>query len=156
MGKRTALVLLAATVLIAAACGSSSKPRATPPSLRAVQPYLAKYDYLHLRSLPPSATVRIGRRQAEKIASGKGWGAPRMPGVSATLARVTDTGYCRLVHGKCRLLIRNRAMWIVLVPNQTVPVMGRRTGPISYAATMAVLIDANSGKYINASAIPAT
>ena len=156
MGKRAALVPLAAAVLLAAGCGASRKPNAAPPSLRTVRSYLEKYDYLHFQLLPPSATVRVGRRQAKDIAFRTGWGAPGMPGISATLVKGTLGGYCRLEHGKCRLLVRNRALWIVLVPGQTVPILGRQTGPSSYATTIAVLIDANSGKDINASAIPAT
>ena len=148
MVKRAALVPLAATVLLAAGCGSSSKPTSNLPSaLRPYVPYLEKYDHLHMRSLPGSMTVRVGRRQAETVARARG-----IPGVSASLVRGTLGGYCRLEHGTCRLLVRDRALWIGLVPGQSVSPQGPGKSP--YGGTMAVLVDANSGRYIMAAAIP--
>ena len=119
MGKRVAFVPLVAVVLLAAGCGTSSKPSALQASLE-------KHYNLQLSPLPPHATT-ISRRQAEKIASSTEWPSPpgKEPGFSAAgLWRVTEPGLYIPHDGIRRLLVHNQVAWIVLVHGVDIDIQG--------------------------------
>jgi hypothetical protein len=69
------------------------------------------------------------------------------------LVSATHTAYGKeRPDGTLDLIISNRAVWLVLVPNQQVAIRGRKRLPFK-AATLAVLIDANSGDYLTAAVL---
>ena len=136
MGKRAAVVPLLATVLLASSCGSSSSPHALALSPQLMR-YMAKNFHVRVRPLRPTMTVRIGSREAESavlLPAAREW-----PGVTAVLAGVTDPAPD---------LMRNRAMWIVLVPCQeesfSIP-LGAKPPP-RRTVTRVYFVDANTGK----------
>ena len=70
------------------------------------------------------------------------------------LVKATDTAYGKeRPDGTVDLIVSNRAVWLVLVPDQNVPIHGRQGPPFTYSATLAVLIDANSGDFLKAAAL---
>jgi hypothetical protein len=105
---------------------------------------------------PLSAAVAIGEQQAEDTAVGQ-LDAVLPPGITATLVDATDSGGDATVasDGTRTPLISNRAAWLVLIPNQQVPIMypPGKSGPSSYTATAALLIDASSGDFLLGAAL---
>ena len=57
--------------------------------------------------------------------------------------------------GTLKLRIEDRAGWLVLFPNVEVPRHHPRgrPGPTSYMATLAALVDANTGEYLMAATV---
>lgn len=153
-----------AIVAALAACGSSHRTAATvghrttaPPTLGSVRSFLTSHDNLVWHRLPKRGALPIDARHAEAVVLRRSRKGSAREGISATLVRATDTVYCTTVpYGQCRRIIEDRPVWIVLVPNQQVPIVYPRgkSGPLSYWATMATLVDARSGTYLEAAAVP--
>jgi hypothetical protein len=160
---RVAAVLLLITVSLAA-CGSTHRTAApsghrttAPPTLHSVRAYLAGSASLSLQRLPKSAAVPVDAQRAEDVVLDRMGKKLAPKNVSATLVRATDSGWCNeQPDGACRKVIKNRHVWIVLVSTRQVTVIYPygKTGPPSYWATVATLVDARSGKYLMAAAIP--
>lgn len=152
--KRVALLLLlTVTGLALAGCaGSGSHSSLAPPvTFRSAQTVLSGRFSLVVSRLPDSTPVGVTKQQAENAALGK----TKAAGVTATLVRATDTAYAKVVAGTPTLLISDRTVWLVLIPGQQVPIIypQGKSGPAAYAATMAVLIDAKTGHYLEAAAL---
>jgi hypothetical protein len=104
--------------------------------------------------LPRSTPVAVTKQRARNTALRHADAAAADGAVTATLVRATD--YDRVATGGTRkLVIANRPAWLVLAPGQQVPIiypMGK-SGPASYAATLAELVDANSGALLETAAL---
>ena len=141
---RVAAVFVIAAAL--SACGSghpATEPlghrTTTPPTLSSVRSYLRNSASIVFSRLPKQAGMPVDARRAEAVALHLKRNAPAAKGVSATLVRVG-----------------NEPVWIVLVPNQQVPITYPygKSGPPSYWATTATLVDARTGKYLEAAEVP--
>ena len=114
---------------------------------------LATNYNIHAQPLGTSVEVAISRQQAEEAAVQQSDGSIAT-NLDAILVSATHTAY-----GKERpdrtleLIISNRAVWLVLVPKQPVASRGRKRPPSKDSATLAVLIDANSGDYLTAAVL---
>ena len=116
---------------------------------------LATNYNIHAEPLGTSVEVAISRQQAEEVALQQSDGSTAT-NLDAMLVNATHTAY-----GKERpdetldLILSNRAVWLVLVPNQRAASRGRKRPPFkdSDSATLAVLIDANSGDYLTAAVL---
>jgi hypothetical protein len=111
-------------------------------------------DYnIHAEPLGTSVEVAIGRQQAEEVALQRSDGSTAT-NLDAMLVSATHTAYGKeRPDGTLDLIISNRAVWLVLVPNQQVAIRGRKRPPFKDSATLAVLIDANSGDYLTAAVL---
>lgn len=152
------LVGVAIAVGIAMAVSRSQSAGAASTPFGAVQSYLAENDYIQAAAGPAAGTVSTSAQQAEDTALAR-FGTPGMSGVTSTLVSATNTAYCKpQADGTCTPVISNEPVWIVLVPNQQVPIYGSASPAQSgsYTATIAVLVDALTGRYLEAAAIPST
>lgn len=141
---------------IAAGLFLSQSAGAVASPLDAAQSFLSQYDHTQFNLLPASTPVAVSAQQAETVAFQQQWGAPGMS-VSATLVNATVDGYCNeQADGTCAPIISNRPVWIVMIPNEQVPVPGGpdHAGSDSITGTVAVLVDANTGAYLMADVVP--
>ena len=114
---------------------------------------LATRYNIHADPLPTSVEVAISRQQAEAVALQHADDS-RDTSPEAMLVNATHTAYGKeRPDGTLDLIISNRAVWLVLVPNQQVRSRGRKSPPVEYSATLAVLVDANSGEYLTAAVL---
>jgi membrane associated rhomboid family serine protease len=121
---------------------------------------LASEYHIRVNALPGSTPVGVAAGRAETVALKHTPGSPAgsIPaGVTATLVDATYAGgYARVAANGTRTpLVLNRPAWLVLIPNQQVPIFypNGKSGPPSYTATMAALVDANSGHFILAATV---
>ena len=126
-------------------------------SFGAAQTALASGGFhIGVTPLPGSTPVAVTEQRARSIALRHANGAAANGAVSAALVSATD--YVRAhvaADGTRKLVISNRTAWLVLAPGQHVPIiypMGK-SGPATYAATLAELIDANSGALLETAAL---
>ena len=136
---------VAAGVIFAVTYSSSARVR--PMSFRAAQTALASAAWhIAVTPVPGSTRVAVSRQQAEDTALRHANAAAAKGAVTATLVRATERAHVA-PDGTRTFVISNRTVWLVLAPGQQVPIiypMGK-SGPATYAATSAELIDANSG-----------
>ena len=101
-------------------------------------------------------TVAISRQEAE--ASALNWaGETSAPGVTSHAVTAHKGKHPQGSTDGRAPLIPNGPVWLVLIPNHQVTIHGGPSGragprPHFYTATLAVLVDANSGDYIMAAA----
>jgi hypothetical protein len=116
---------------------------------------LATQYNIHADPLPSSVEVAISRQQAEAVALPHSDGSPDT-NLDSMLVNATHTAYGKQrPDGTLDLIISNRAVWLVLVPNQQVRSRAPKNPPAEYSATLAVLVDANSGEYLTAAVLAA-
>jgi hypothetical protein len=125
-------------------------------AFEAAQSSLASDHNIDVQPLPASLAVAVSQQQAEDVAL-RQFGVAAGTSVNAMLVSATANAYAEVMpNGTRTLLVSNRAVWLVLIPNQQVPIhypRGRTGPPFSYTATLAVFIDANSGDYVMAPAL---
>ena len=111
-------------------------------------------DYnIDAEPLASPVEIAVTRRQAEKVAIQRSDGSAAT-NIDSMLVGATATAYGKeRADGTLDLIISNRALWLVLVPDQQVPVRGPGGPPFTYSATLAVLIDANSGAFLTSAAL---
>jgi len=113
---------------------------------------VANYN-IHAEPLGASVEVAISRRHAEEVALQQS-DRSTVTNLDAMLVNATHTAFGKeRPDGTLDLIISNRAVWLVLVPDQQVAIRGRKRPPIKDSATLAVLIDANSGDYLTAAVL---
>jgi hypothetical protein len=145
MGRLALPLLLAITGLALVGCAGSSSHSSRPLTFKSAQAKLSRGYHLIVRRLSNSTTVEVTKQRAEAVALGKGKAA----GVTAFLVSATDRGRTKVVAGKRKLLISDRPTWLVLIPDQQVPLLGPNTSG-SYKATEAALVDARTGRWLEA------
>jgi hypothetical protein len=148
MGRLALPLLLTITGLAVVGCAGSSSHSSRPLTFKSAQAKLSRGFHLVVRRLPNSTNVEVTKKRAEAVALGKA----KATGVTATLVRATDTARAKVVAGTRKLLISDRTAWLVLIPDQQVPLLGPNTSG-SYKATMAVLVDAQTGRFLEADAL---
>ena len=166
--KRPALTVLLVVLGLALAGCAGSGPRSSrivPASDRtaalpfpAAQAELASNRFnITVTALPDSTAVPVSAQQAEDTALHHPVASAKTPpGVTATLVTATDADYATVAADGTRTpLISNRTVWLVLIPNRQVPIIYPigKSGPPSYPATLADLVDANSGKLLMGAAL---
>ena len=112
-----------------------------------------------VRHLPSSPFDRASHELMRVILYARGsgvirmcWVPPHSQGVTAFLVGATDTERTKVVAAKRKPLISARSSWLVLIPDQQVPLLGQTTTG-SYTAAMAVLVDARTGRRLEADAL---
>ena len=152
----TLAALVAGGATIAVFLSQSAGAVATP--LAAAQPYLSEYDHTQYTVLPVTTAVATTQLAAEAVALNQfGYPNTAVSSVSATLVSATVDGYCNeQADGTCPNIISNRPVWIVILPNQQVPLSSAPGHAASITGSIAVLVDANSGAYLMADVIPAS
>jgi hypothetical protein len=126
-------------------------------TFRAAQTALASGGFhIAVTPLPGSTPAAVTKQQARNTALRHANAAAASGAVTATLVSATDYGQAHVAtDGTRKLVISNRTAWLVLAPGQQVPIiypMGK-SGPATYAATLALLIDANSGALLETAAL---
>ena len=158
-GQRAVMVALAlaAALTTGLVAGLWSSPaNALPAPFQPAQTALSDQYNIDVSPLPDSTQTPVSEQEAQQIALGPH--QSMVPGVTATLVDATDAGGDDLDTGGTRTpLISNRTAWLVLIPGQHVPIIYPygKTGPWSYSATVAVLIDASDGTILIGAALPA-
>lgn len=151
--------LVASTAILSGgvfAATFASSAKALPASFASAQAALASDRFnIQVSPLPDASSAAVTEQQAEAIAL---HGIPASEGVTATLVSATDAGGDDTVaaDGTLSPVISDRTAWLVLIPGRQVPIvypMGK-SGPPSHPATIAVLIDADSGDFLLGAALP--
>jgi hypothetical protein len=118
---------------------------------------LARDHNIDAEPLPASVEVAVSQQQAIDVALRQFPGSTST-NIDAMLVSATDPAYGEeQADGTLRLLISERAVWLVLLPDHQIPIWGSHGGkkgpPFWYLATLAVLIDADSGEFLKAPAL---
>jgi hypothetical protein len=125
---------------------------APPISFDAAQSKLATGYNIHVRPLAASVAVAVSQQQAEAAALNR-VGEVSTPGVTSFAVSARKGKHPKVSTSGHAPLIPSGSVWLVLVPDQQVAIRGRPGPPFSYTATLAVLIDANSGDYLMTAAL---
>lgn len=131
---------------------ASHAPAAPDSAIEAVRPQLARYG-IKVSLWPPGSRIGVSRAAAEATAL-REFGVPLHHRVSALGVTDTDTHYARVqANGDRTLLISGRKVWLVLIPNQRIPVLRGSAVQGYFNATIAVFVDADTGEYLKAVSI---
>jgi hypothetical protein len=149
------LAVGAAGAILAVTHSSAARAQSGPLDTTQAIAALSAFN-IQATPVPSSTPVAISEQQAEDTALNH-FGQGTAPiGVTASLVRATDTEYANAAADGTRTpLIPNRTAWLVLIPDRQVPIFAPagKSDESTYTATMAVLIDANSGDYLEAAAL---
>jgi hypothetical protein len=132
-----------------------SSDRPPPPALKAVQAQLSSGHGIEICVLPADAHLAVSQSAAVAIALER-FGQSSSADVGAFAVAATATNYGDVqADGTLKLRISDRPVWLVLIPNMEIPQSGPRGRPYPpfYTATLAVLVDANTGDYLMAATV---
>lgn len=135
----------------------SAAARALPAPFNAVQSELSSRFRIEVTALSAETATSVTESDAESDALSEFGVASTQRGVVATLVSATDSSFAQTQSdGRSVPVLSNRPVWLVLIPDVQVPITcppGRQCAS-SYTATQAVLIDAHTGAFLEAAAIP--
>jgi hypothetical protein len=149
----TAIAVALAYAVFTAAQAPSAK--AVPAPLETAQVELANSYGIDISVPPPGVAVAVSEADAKAAALTR-FGQSPATSVDAFQVTATDTEYSRtLSDGTQRLIISDRAVWVVLIPNMQIPLteLPGHSGPEFYTATLAVFSDAQTGDYLLAATL---
>jgi hypothetical protein len=162
----TAVITLAAATIVSGSRFAPTRAYAStsPPAPADLSTALARLYSIDVSSPQATDIPAIAGSEAEAIATSSfAWAGGSPP--ATYLVRYTDHRSARVGNGEGPVipdrtsvtpLFTDKLVWLVAIPNATIPIIaphGRPSGPRTYMATLCVFVDPTTRTYLKAVAI---